>query len=175
MRLRNLRAASGSLRLEWRACPVPDPTATLRGTYREAAWRRCAALARDTGIVYRLWDRLDFPTWSLPALEAAKCAAFQGEAAFETLHLRLYRAYFTEGVNIGVREEVLALARTLPELDAARFEADYLAVGGREPVLADYEAAAALGIQAIPTVLAEDGRRVVGAVSEAEYRRLLLG
>lgn len=178
MRLRELRAsAGGRLALRWRAFPLrpaPDPTATFKGTFREAAWARCRDLARDVGVEYRMWERLDYPTWSLPALDAAKCVARQGEEPFEAVHLALYRAFFAEGVNIGRPEEVIDVVRRVAGVDANRFLTDYEGGRGRQAVLDDYEAAVAdHGIRAIPTVILPDGRRVVGAVPFAEYRRLL--
>lgn len=176
MRLRTLqRELDGRLAIRWRAFPLrpaPDPTATFKGTYREAAWRRCRDLAGDAGVSFRMWERDDFPTWSLPALEAAKCVLLQGDALFEALHLDLYAAFFDRGVNIGVREEVVAVVRALPGLDVTRFLADYEAGKGRQAVLDDYETAVREhGVRAIPTVLLPGGRRIVGAVTLAEYRR----
>jgi predicted DsbA family dithiol-disulfide isomerase len=165
------------LTLRWRAFPlrpVPDASATFKGTYREAAWQRCNAVAADTGVTFRMWERPDFPTWSMPALEAAKCVALQGDALFDALHLRLYRAFFEEGVNIGVPDEVSGVVCALPGLDVSRFLSDYGSGKGRQAVLDDYEAAVeAHGVRAIPTVVMPDGRRVIGAVSLAEYRRAL--
>jgi predicted DsbA family dithiol-disulfide isomerase len=153
---------------------VPDPSATFKGTYREQAWRRCRDLAGDAGVEFRMWERPDFPTWSMPALEAAKCVALQGDRAFEALHLRLYAAFFTEGVNIALPQEVGEVVRGVPEVDHARFLADYEAGKGRQAVLDDYEGAVTEhGVRAIPTVVLADGRRIVGAVPLAEYRRLL--
>ncbi len=121
-----------------------------------------------------MWTRADYPAWSLPALDAAKCAARQGERAFEAAHLALYRAFFSEGVNIGRPEEVLGVVGRLPEIDAARLQVDYEAGVGRQSVLDDYAAATAEhGVRAIPTVVLPDGRRVVGAVPLAEYRRVI--
>ncbi len=178
MRLRQLRAELGDgFAIRWRAFPLrptPDPTATFKGTYREEGWRRCRDLAHDTAVTFRMWERPDFPPWSLPALEAAKCVAFQSEALFEALHLQLYAAFFGEGVNIGVPDEVVGVVRALPGLDATRFLSDYEAGKGRQAVLADYETAVREhGVRAIPTVVLANGRRVVGAVSLAEYRRAL--
>jgi predicted DsbA family dithiol-disulfide isomerase len=178
VRLRQLRDEIGDgLILRWRAFPLrpaPDPTATFAGTYREAAWRRCQELARDTPVTYRMWSRPDYPTWSLPALEAAKCAALQGDPAFEATHLALYRAFFEDGVNIAVPEEVSAVVRAVPGVDATRFLTDYEAGKGRQAVLDDYARATREdGVRAIPTVVLDGGRRIVGAVPLAEYRRAL--
>ncbi len=178
MRLRKLRdELRGRLHVRWRAFPLrpaPDPSATFAGTYREEAWRRCRDLAGDAGVSFRMWERPDFPAWSLPALEAAKCVALQGEAAFEAVHLRLYAAFFAEGVNIGRPEEVTAVVRAVPGVDVSAFIADYDAGKGRQAVLDDYESAVRdHGVRAIPTVVLDDGRRIVGAVPLAEYRRVL--
>ena len=178
MRLRQLCAELGNgVTLRWRAFPLRptlDPAATFAGTYREEAWRRCRDLARDTPVAYRMWERPDYPQWSLPALEAAKCVALQGEALFEATHLRLYRAFFEEGVNIGRPEEVVPVVREVPGLDVERFLTDYQRGAGRPPVLEDYEVAVREhGVRAIPTVVLPDGRRVVGAVPLDAYRRAL--
>ena len=180
VRLRTLREQSGGrVTLRWRAFPLrpaPDPSATFKGTDREAGWTRCRDLARDTGVEYRMWSRPDFPTWSMPALDAAKCVSLQAEEPFEATHLALYRAFFTDGVNIGRPEEVIDVVKRVPGVDAQRFLKDYEAGRGRQAVLDDYEAAVSQhGVRAIPTVVALDGRRVIGAVPLAEYQRVLGG
>jgi predicted DsbA family dithiol-disulfide isomerase len=180
VRLRQLRAELGhSLTLRWRAFPLrpaPDPTATFAGTYREEAWRRCQDLAGDTPVAFHMWTRSDYPNWSLPALEAAKCVELQDEALFESVHLALYAALFTDGINISRREEVAAVVAAVPGVDADRFTADYETGRGRQAVLADYEAAVQEhGVRAIPTVILPDGRRIVGAVPLDAYRKALAG
>ena len=153
--------------------PDPDPTATFKGTFRQEAWRRVSALTESDGITYRLWERDDFPTWSLPALEAGKCAAYQGETAFERLHLALYEAFFTRGVNVAVPEELLEVV-SAAGLDMDRFRADRDSGRAREEVLRDYAAARQEHqVRAIPTLVLDGGRKIVGAVPYAEYRAAL--
>ena len=121
-----------------------------------------------------MWARPDYPAWSMPALDAAKCVALQGPDLFEAAHLALYRAFFTDGVNIGRPEEVIEVIGGLPGVDRGRFLKDYESGRGRPAVLDDYEAALSQhGVRAIPTVVAPSGRRVIGAVSLAEYQRVL--
>jgi predicted DsbA family dithiol-disulfide isomerase len=162
--------------IEWRPFPlrpVPDPSATFKGTYREEAWRRCRAAAESDGLAFNLWSRDDFPAWSLPALEAARCVALQGEDLFRRLHLALYEAFFAHGRNIGVREEVVLVVKD-SGADMPRFRSDYESGTAREWVLREYEQAVTrVGIRAIPTVIINGGRRVVGLVGRAEYRRVL--
>lgn len=159
-------------RLSFALRPVVDPTATFRGTYREAAWRRAAALSTDVDVTFRMWTRPDFPQWSLPALEAAKCVELQGQEAFERMHIALFRAFFEEGVNIGERAEVIEVARRA-EVDMARFLTDFRDGAQRPRVLAEHEEAVArYGVRAIPTVLFGEAP-IVGAVPLQEYHRLV--
>ena len=62
----------------------------------------------------------DWPTTTLPAFEAAWCAAQQGEAAGHDYDLRIRRAFFSESRNIGRREVLLEIAEEAG-LDLSRF------------------------------------------------------
>jgi predicted DsbA family dithiol-disulfide isomerase len=160
--------------LEHRAFPLrpaPDPTAAFKGTYREQAWLRCGEMAKPDGIAFNPWPHVDhYPNWSLPGLEAAKCAALQGTGAFDRLHLRLYRAFITESRNIADPGEVVKIAAE-EGLDADRFLADYRAGTGRDGVVKDYTEAVEEGVRSIPTVVfPETGQALVGLVDLAQYR-----
>ena len=153
--------------------PAPDPTVRFKGTYREAGWARAAAAGAADGVTYQMWDREDYPTWSLPALEAAKCAAAQGEEAFERVHFALFEAVFAKGCNIAVRDEVLAVVRDAG-VDQGRFLQDFEAGRFREDILREYqEAHERYGITAIPTVIFDERVKITGAVPRAEYERVL--
>jgi predicted DsbA family dithiol-disulfide isomerase len=155
--------------------PVPDPTVRFKGTYREAGWARAAAAAAPDGVTYRMWEREDYPTWSLPALEAAKCAAAQGEETFERVHFALFEAFFAGGRNIAVPDEVLAVVRGAG-VDEGRLLEDFESGRFRGAILREYEdAQARYGITAIPTVIFEDRVKIAGAVPRAEYEEVLAG
>ena len=143
----------------------------FKGTYREAGWQRCAAMSESDGIVFTPWPHTDhYPRWSLPALEAAKCAARQGPDAFDRVHLRFYEAFFSRSLDIGDPAQVVKLVSEA-DLDQERFQADYRAGAGRPEVIADYQAAIEAGVRAIPTVIFPDsGRSVVGLASADDYR-----
>jgi len=157
VRLRKLREELGhQLRIEWRSFPlrpVPDPTVRFHGTYREAAWKRIQALTAADGILYEPWSKEEYPTWSLPSLEATKCAALQGEELFERLHLRLYEAFFTRGINIGEPQHVARIAEEAGcEMD--QYRVDLESGHARALVLQDVELAARHhGVRAIPTII----------------------
>jgi len=177
VRLRRLRNELGErLSILWKAFPlrpVPDPSVTFKGTYREEAWKRCRVQAEPDGVVFNLWSRDDYPNWSLPALEAAKCVALQGEEAFERVHLKLYEAFFSQGRNIANADEVVAVVKE-SGADMERFRSDFESGNARAWVLQEYEEAVTQArVRAIPTVMITGGKRVVGLVDFAEYRRLV--
>jgi predicted DsbA family dithiol-disulfide isomerase len=120
-----------------------------------------------------MWTRADFPQWSVPALEAAKCAELQGVEAFERMHLNLFRAFFEEGLNIGEPGEVIDVARRAG-LDMDRFQKDYEQGNERPRILEQHEQAVKqYGVRAIPTVVIGGAAPIVGAVPLEEYERLL--
>ena len=162
-----------SLGVEHRAFPLrPAAVAPVafKGTYREDGWRRCGQMAAADGISFTPWPHAQMPNWSLPALEAAKCVARQGEDVFERVHLALFDAYFTRSRNIAdatVVREVVAGAGA----DLQQFDADLESGAGREAVVKDYEAAVAEGVRSIPTVIVpQSGRALVGLVDASMYR-----
>jgi predicted DsbA family dithiol-disulfide isomerase len=159
--------------LEHRAFPLrpaPVAAAPFKGTYREDGWRRCAAMSAGDGVVFTPWPHAAMPNWSLPALEAAKCAARQGESTFERVHAALFAAYFGQSRNIADPVEVRQVVAGAG-VDLARFDTDLEAGIGREAVVKDYEAAVADGVRSIPTVLVPaTGRAVVGLADMTVYR-----
>jgi 2-hydroxychromene-2-carboxylate isomerase len=130
-------------------------------------------LARDTNVEYRMWSRPDYPTRGLPALDAATCVTLQGEALFEAMHRALYRAFFTDGLNIDRREEVIDVVGPVPGGGRRTLPPGLRVGSGPAGSAGDYEAVSRHGILVIPTVVAPDGRCVLGAVSLSEYRRVL--
>ena len=125
------------------------------------------------GVTFTMWARDDYPTWSLPALEAAKCVASQGNETFERIHLLLFEAFFAKGINIGIREEVTEVVRGAA-VDMDRFLKEYDAGTARAQILKEYEEAhSTYRITAIPTVIFDGGQKVVGATSQDEYLKIL--
>jgi predicted DsbA family dithiol-disulfide isomerase len=152
--------------------PSPDPTARFRGTYREQGWQRAARLAAPDGVVFNMWERDDFPNWSLPALAAAKCASFQSKEAYDRMHYALFEAFFTRGMNIANREEIFSVAEAC-QLDMGRFSADFSDGEGHKLAIEEYEEAInRFMVTAVPTVFFGHAR-VVGAVPLQEYLQVL--
>lgn len=177
MRLRKLKdEMGGDLVIQWKAFPLrpeADPTVAFKGTYREEGWRRCGAMAASDGITYTPWPGDDYPNWSLPALEAATCVAFQGEEAFDRLHLRLYEAFFTRSINIAKPEELVGVVEETGA-DMTRFLRDWEGGAARDAVARDYEEALTRDrVRAIPTIIVEGGGRLTGLVDLPAYRKAI--
>jgi len=130
-------------------------------------------MAASDGVKFTMWARDDYPTWSLPALEAAKCVGFQGHEVFERVHLLLFEAFFSKGINIGKREKVTEVVRGAGvEMD--RFLRDYDAGTARARVLKEYEEAlTTYHVNSIPTVIFDGGQKIIGATSLEEYLKIL--
>jgi predicted DsbA family dithiol-disulfide isomerase len=152
--------------------PAPDSSVKFRGTYREQGWQRAARLAAPDGVVYKMWERDDFPSWSIPALAAAKCASFQGKEAYDRMHYALFEAFFTRGMNIANQAEIVTVAEEC-QLDIERFSADFEGGEGHKLTLEEYEEAVnRFMVTAVPTVFFGQAR-VVGAVPLQDYLQVL--
>ena len=176
MRLRKLEERFGDrLLIERRSFalrPAPDPSAKFRGTRREQGWQRAARLAAPDGVVFTMWQRDDFPTWSIPALAAAKCALFQSKEAYDRMHYALFEAFFTRGMNIANSEEILAVAEEC-QLDMDRFRVDFTGGEGQKLAIEEYEEAVnRFMVTAVPTLFFGQVR-VVGAVPLQDYLQVL--
>jgi predicted DsbA family dithiol-disulfide isomerase len=164
------------LLIQWKAFPLrpePDPSVTFKGTYREEGWRRCGVMAASDGITFASWPRDDYPNWSLPALEAAKCVELQGAEVFDRLHLRLYEAFFSRSINIAKPEELVGVVNETGA-DMPRFLRDWESGVARDAVARDYEDAVTRDrVRAIPTIIVEGGRRLTGLVDLPTYRKAI--
>lgn len=102
----------------------------------------------------------DWPQTTLPAFEAIWAVARQNEGAVADFDLRIRRAFFAQGRNIGRREVLTALADEA-ELDLPRFERDFGSLEARRIV----EDEARLGreryqVRGTPTLMLADGTRL---------------
>jgi predicted DsbA family dithiol-disulfide isomerase len=112
----------------------------------------------------------DWPTSTLPAFEVAWCALQQSEMAFFDLDVLIRRAFFAEGRNIGRRDVVLELARTVG-VDTNSMTAELDSGRPREAVLRE----ARLGqeryqVRGTPTVMLADGTKLRHPIAFARMR-----
>jgi hypothetical protein len=102
----------------------------------------------------------DWPATTLPAFEAAWCAFQQGEAVGRDFDLRIRRAFFAEGRNIGKREVMLELAREAG-LDMDHFTRYFENGDARAAVLEEGRLGKELyNVQGTPTIMLGDGTKL---------------
>lgn len=114
---------------------------------------------------FRPFEGDDWPTTTLPAFEAAWCAAQQIASAFLEFDLRVRRAFFAESRNIGKRSVLLDIAGEVG-LDVAEMTRELESGRPREAALAE----ARLGqerfrVRGTPTLMLSDGTRLRAAIA----------
>jgi len=91
--------------------------------------------------IFRPWgESQPYPSSSLPAQIAGKCALRQGEEIFERYHEAVFRAFFRDCRDISDTEILTGLA-TDTGLDIERFRADFAGGSQETEILAEYEEA----------------------------------
>jgi predicted DsbA family dithiol-disulfide isomerase len=117
-----------------------------------------AALQEPEAVFKPLPD--DWPTTTLPAFEGAWCAFQQGEAAGHDFDLRIRRAFFSEGRNIGRPEVILELAREAG-LDLDHFSRMIKSGEARAAVLEEGRLGKEMfNVRGTPTVMLSNGKKL---------------
>jgi predicted DsbA family dithiol-disulfide isomerase len=147
---------AGRIRLRTRAFPLevfgggpPD-----RRELESEIW---LAALQEADATFAPFKGGDWPTTTLPAFEAAWCANQQGEAIGHDFDLRIRRAFFAEGRNIGRRDVMRELAAEAG-LDLEQFNDMFDRGDARQAVLAEGR----LGkeqyrVRGTPTLMSADG------------------
>ena len=174
MRLRCIEEEFGErVHLEWRSFllrPQPDPNRSLE-KFRAytRSWMRPAA--EPDAPSFHVWESdAGPPSHSVPPHLLAKAAALLGATAFQQVHERLLRAYFTENRDITDPDTLRALWREagLPDNGFARVADPALL----RATIEQHNDAVEYGVTGVPAVRMEgrDGL-VVGAQPLELYRR----
>lgn len=101
-----------------------------------------------------------WPATTLPAFEAAWCAFQQGETIGRDFDLRIRRAFFAEGRNIGERGVMLDLARETG-LDMGHFARHFESGAARAAVLEEGRLGKErYNVRGTPTVMLSDGAKL---------------
>jgi predicted DsbA family dithiol-disulfide isomerase len=118
-----------------------------------------AAIQEPTAI-FAPYQSDDWPTTTLPAFQAAWCAARQGEEAHTAYDLRVRQAFFAEGRNIG-RWDVLREIAAEVGLDRQRFDQD-VASGEALPAVVEesQHGREHYRVRGTPTLMLADGTKV---------------
>jgi protein-disulfide isomerase len=122
-------------------------------------------------IVFRHLPLTSIHPWARPAADAAACAQLQSDEAFWGLHDLIFehQRLFTAA---NARAKLNELARTVPALDASKFERCVAEGGASDVVSRDAQFAAAHDIAATPTVFV-NGKRAPALRSAEQLRALV--
>ena len=130
--------------------------------------------ANNEEEVFRQWDEnLPYPSSSMPAQIAGKCALLQGKEAFGHLHGAVFKAFFLDCRDISDGEVLTSLAADVG-LDVERFRADYNSGSQENEVLAEYEEGRSeYEGWGVPLAIIGGRFPLVGAVPIEMYRRAI--
>jgi predicted DsbA family dithiol-disulfide isomerase len=130
--------------------------------------------AVEPRAVYNVWANESPPTHSVPSAIAGKVALSFGPDAFDTFHMALMRAYFTDTRDISDKEVILDVAQQCG-LDAGKFDALLTSEGARLQQLVFEEMAEGveLGVHAAPTVLLNGALPIPGAQDLSTYTAMI--
>jgi predicted DsbA family dithiol-disulfide isomerase len=127
---------------------------------KELDQERWLAALQEPRAAFAQFQNDDWPTTTLPAFDAAFCAARQGDDALLDVDLRIRRAFFAESRNIGKREVMLEIAQEAG-LDMTRFERDFADPDVRAAVLAEAHVGHdQFRVRGTPTLMLADGTRL---------------
>ena len=149
----------GRVRLRVRPFPleVMGGEAAPRAILEQEWW---LAAIQEPRAAFEPWHGETWPTTTLPAFEAAWCAARQDDAPFLDYDLRIRRAFFAESRDIGRPDVLLEIAREAG-LDVDQLSRDLERGEVRSAILED----ARLGqeryrVRGTPTIMLGDGMKL---------------
>lgn len=148
----------GRVRLVERAFPLevygggPPDRREIELEIWQAALQEPEAIFRPFGS--------EWPTTTLPAFEAAWCAFQQDEAMGHEFDLRIRKAFFADGRNIGQREVILDLAREAG-LDMDHLRRMFNSGEARAAILEEGRMGKeTYKVNSTPTVMLSDGKKL---------------
>ena len=116
---------------------------------------------------------MPYPSSSMAAQIAGKCALLQGKAAFERFHHAVFRAFFHDYRDISDRDVLVSLAAD-SGLDVERFRADADGSSQEDVVFAEFEEGrSAYEGWGVPLAIFDGRFPLGGAVPIEMYRRAI--
>lgn len=128
------------------------------------------AALQEPEAKFKPFEGNDWPTTTLPAFEAAWCAFQQGEAIGREFDLRIRKAFFAEGRNIGQWEVMLDLAREAG-LDTDYFTHYFNNGEARAAILEEGRLGKDVySVRGTPTIMLNDGTKLRHPMAYANIR-----
>ena len=172
VRLRQVKEEYGeNVSITWKSRPMVVGDIPDRKISPHSIESRARAALEAEGL-FNPWDvNQPYPSSSMPAQIAGKCALLQGDEAFERFHNAVFTAFFLDCRDINKREVLAALASE-SGLDMEKFSADFESDGPRQEVLADAEdVRSQYGGWGIPLTVVGGRMPIEGAAPTDVYRR----
>ena len=138
-RLRRVKEEYGdNVRIVWKSRPMVVGDIPDRKISPHSMESRARAAFEEEGL-FNPWDENQpYPSSSMPAQIAGKCALRQGEDVFERFHNAVLTAFFRDCRDVSQRDVLISLATDVG-LDMEKFLADFESDELRQEVLADAE------------------------------------
>ena len=138
-RLQRVKEEYGqSISIIWKSRPIMIDDVPDRKISDHSVKSRMRAGFEEEGL-FNPWDEnKPYPSSSMPAQVASKCALLQGEEPFEHFHNALFRAFFQDCCDISDRQVLFALAADAG-LDMQRFHKDIESDERWQEVMTDVE------------------------------------
>ncbi|MBI4233403.1 MAG: DsbA family protein [Chloroflexi bacterium] len=147
------------------------------GTHSVMGRMRAGMDAQEDGILFTPWpEERPMPSTSMAALEAAKCAQLQGAEAFKRYDLALFKAFFTDCLDIADRDVLVRLAEEVG-LERGPFLTELESASQQPRVVMEFlECVEKYNswAQGIPLHTFNDGPPLVGCAPLAVYRTAVL-
>jgi predicted DsbA family dithiol-disulfide isomerase len=161
---------AGRVRLRIRAFPleVVGGEAAPRDILEQEWW---LAAVQEPSAPFVPYTAPTWPTTTLPAFEAVRCAGQQSEEAAQAYDLRVRRAFFGESRDISQREVLLEIARDIG-LDLPSFTRAFDSGSVRESIVQEgHEGKQRYGVRGTPTLMLADGTKLEAPLAEPKMRR----
>jgi predicted DsbA family dithiol-disulfide isomerase len=118
------------------------------------------AAIQEADAPFHPYPHDDWPTTTLPAFDGMWAVAQQNEALADDFDLRVRRAFFAEGRNIGRSEVIRAIAQEAG-VDLARFDRDVSSSAARAAVIEESRVGREqYHVRGTPTLMLGDGTRL---------------
>jgi predicted DsbA family dithiol-disulfide isomerase len=159
----------GRVKLRERAFPL-ETYGSGPPNRKELELEMWLAALQEPEARFKPFARMDWPTTTLPAFEAAWCAFQQGEEAGRKLDLLIRRSFFAEGRNIGRQDVMLDLAREAG-LDMDHFTHLLESGEGRTAVLTEGRLGKEMyNVHGTPTIMLADGTKLRHPIAYAQIK-----
>jgi predicted DsbA family dithiol-disulfide isomerase len=156
--------------MEWLERLKKKSNGNLKVTYKSFVLEQANFASRhEPG--WKIWEDKNFPSRDMPALQAAKCAAKQGEEAFLRYNQLLFRARHRKNLDITNQLILWDVAREAG-LDLEKFAEDMRNGAGVKEVAKEHEEAVKkYGMFGVPTLIFGKGTPVFVKLEEGDWEK----